>query len=489
MKGLAFPLCLDIGAPSHSDKRADAERLKMALLEEGYPNVEIPLGILRDLPGLLRKRDFEIVPVIGFTGDRYRIVSLHHERTFGVAIDIGTTNIALSLLDMASGEKVGSGDLENPQIAFGEDVLARLHKSMTGEDLRKPLIDGLNSAVVELCDVNDISRDEIVAAVVAGNTIMTHFFLGLPVENIPVAPYVPAVHEPGFFSAVEIGLEIHRNGVVFVFPNAGSYVGGDIISGVLSTGMHCEGSPCLFVDVGTNAEIVLGCRDWLLAAAGAAGPALEGGISAIGRRAAEGAIYRVGIDGKTMTVIPDTVGGGEPSGVCGSGMIDLISEMFDAGIIDRRGRFLSSSGEFVISDAGGKRLVIKEIEIENFLRSKAAMFTSLSVLAKSVGLNFADIGKFFVAGALGSGIDPEKAINIGLLPDVGRERFLTVGNASLKGAEMFLLDRELIKDVRRISSLVTYMELNEDGEFMREFPGAFFIPGVGGGARDNRGAE
>ena len=475
MKPLVFPLNMRLDEPTSSDKEADGERLRRACGRYGYGDVSIPVDLLRKLPSLLRKRQFVIDPLFGYVGDGFVLVEFNYGKIYGLAIDIGTTNISLSLLDMISGERVISVDVENPQIVFGEDVLSRVHESMMGKDLHAPLRDGLNKAIRILCGKADVAKEGIVAVAVAGNTIMTHFFMDLPVDYIPVAPYVPVVHHPGFLSNREVKLAVHPDAIIYVFPNAGSYVGGDIVSGILSVGIHREEEAALFVDVGTNAEIVLGCSEWLIAAAGAAGPALEGGISPVGRRAVTGSIHHLRIDRKTKEIITKIVGGGEPLGLCGSGMIDLISELFHAGIIDQRGRFVDGSGKFTISKSPGRELAISEAEIANFLRTKAAMATALSVLVKSVGLTFGDIRRFFVAGALGCGIDVEKARNIGMLPPIEGSRFVSAGNASLRGAEMLLLNRDFYRDIKKITGMITYRELNEDGEFMREFEGARFI--------------
>jgi uncharacterized 2Fe-2S/4Fe-4S cluster protein (DUF4445 family) len=235
--------------------------------------------------------------------------------------------------------------------------------------------------------------------------------------------------------------------------------------------------------VGTNAEIALGCRDWIMVGAGAAGPALEGGISGIGMRAQEGAVCRAEAEKGDIRLF--SIGDREPQGICGSGMISLISCLYTTGIIDGQGRLSVRSprvreeeGErlFVLHESPKGRLVLMEKEIENFLRSKAAMFASLMVTVSSVGLGFREIEKFYISGALGTGIDPDKAVSLGMLPDVERERIIPLGNSSLKGAEMLLLNRELTEEVETITGLITYREMNTDGEFMREFPAALFIP-------------
>jgi uncharacterized 2Fe-2S/4Fe-4S cluster protein (DUF4445 family) len=480
--------------PSSLDKTADADRLVHKLREMGMTDAAIPLDVLRKLPGELRRNEFEARLVIGVdapvvSGGRYslKLLDIGRDAVYGLALDLGSTTLECSLFDLLTGDKVDAAGIENPQIRFGPDVLTRVQHSMTGEfeDLTRALRDGVNALIERISERNRICPDDIFAATVAGNTIMSHFFLGLDVNNIPLNPYIPVVNSSLFVSAGELGLSINRNAVVYVFPNSGSYVGGDIVSGMLFSGIHKAEEPLLFIDVGTNVEITLGCRDWIMTGAGAAGPALEGGVASIGKKAESGTISRVRIDPVTRKIDVDVIAGSEPSGICGSGLIDLVSELFSAGIIDQSGR-LTGVGEGVVERDGSKAYVIykaedrelflTEPEIHNFLLSKAAMFSFLYVFVKSVGLGFRDIRKVYIAGALGCGINPESAISIGMLPDMPRECFVPLGNSSLGGAEKVLLDRRLLKEVDEIAAKITYREMNEDAELMNILQGGLFLP-------------
>ncbi len=314
---------------------------------------------------------------------------------------------------------------------------------------------------------------------------MTHFFLGLDVRNISVSPYVPALSGPAILSAEETGLDVHKYAVVFVFPNAGSYVGGDIISGMLYSEIYKEEKPVLFIDVGTNVEITLGCSEWIMVGAGAAGPALEDGIAGIGKRAEKGTISSVKIDPATKEINIDVIDDIEPSGICGSGMIDLVAELFSTNVIDQSGRFtdkekriIKKDGEkgYMVFRSDTRQLVLKEREIQNFIRSKAAMFAFLYVFVRSVGMSLKDIGKIYIAGALGCGINLENAIKIGMLPDLPRERFIFLDNSSLGGAELVLCYRNLLTDVETIRTRITYREMGEDTEILNALQGALFIP-------------
>jgi uncharacterized 2Fe-2S/4Fe-4S cluster protein (DUF4445 family) len=495
-ESLAFILPLRVDPPSPSDKTADIDRLIRTLETVGYNAVEIPIGIARILPAALRRNNFELEMLLGlqdghgpFSGQkrRYKLLDVSQKRALGLALDIGSSNIECSLFDLGSGERKDAGGSGNPQMKFGADVLSRVQHAMLGESgsLTETLIAGINRLIEDLCRRNAISGDDIVAVAVAGNTIMSHFFLGLDVTNIPVSPYTPAMNCSVIVSAGEIGLSINRNAVVYIFPNSGSYVGGDIISGMVYSGLFREEEPVLLVDVGTNVEITLGCRDWIMVGAGAAGPALEDGIAAIGKKAQRGTISKVRIDREGGRVHLDVIDDIEPQGICGSGMIDLIAELYATGIIDQRGRFVGEGNgveerdgrkAYLLYNNGTKELSLTEEEIQNFLLSKAAMFSFLYVFVKSVGLTFSDIKKIYIAGALGCGIDPENAIRIGMLPDIPRDRFIPLGNSSLGGAEMVLLNRNLLPEVEEIAGKITYREMNEDNELMKVLQGAMFIP-------------
>jgi uncharacterized 2Fe-2S/4Fe-4S cluster protein (DUF4445 family) len=505
---LVFCRELALEPPSPSDKTADADRLREALEKMGLPGVDIPVDIMKRLPGELRRNNFTLEAVIGrkrfphlsacqkgtggddaegLGNSGLTVLDIGKRNIFGLAVDVGSTNIECSLIDLETGEKVAAAGAENPQAKFGVDVLTRAQLSMMGkyDDLHLALLEGLNGLIRKVCDSHGKPVDEIFAFTIAGNTIMSHFAMGLDVTNIPMTPYVPAVNGPVFCGAAEIGLSGNRNALVYVFPNSGSYVGGDIISGILYSGLHREEEPALFIDVGTNVEITLGCRDWLMTGAGAAGPALEGGVAAIGKKAEKGTVSRVRIDRLSKKMDMKVISDIEPEGICGSGMIDLISELFSANIIDQRGRLVDSaegvtekegSRVFMLYKSGTRELYLTEAEIQNFLLSKAAMFSFLYVFVKSVGLTFSDIHKVCIAGALGCGIDLESAINIGMLPDMPRDRFVPLGNSSLRGAEMVLRDRKLLCEVNEIAARITYREMNEDGELMNVLQGAMFLP-------------
>jgi uncharacterized 2Fe-2S/4Fe-4S cluster protein (DUF4445 family) len=484
---LAFALDVELPHPTSEDKVADAERLKDALRISGLSSVSIPLHLLRKLPGELRKNDFSVTVVIGHDDHGFRVLDINRGKIYGIALDIGTTTLECALFELDTKKRLDDSERENPQIRLGTDVLSRAQMAMTGKgaELTESLRDGVNSLVLDICKKNAIQEKDVYAMTVAANTIMSHFFLGLDVRNIPLAPNTPAINSAVFCSAAELNISIHPNATVYVLPNAGSYVGGDIISGMICTELLEQEDPLLFMDVGTNVEITLGCKHWIMVGAGAAGPALEGGVADIGKKAAKGTINRVEIDRTTKEPKLSVIGGGEPEGICGSGLIDLVSELYATNLIDQAGKFNRQEKGVIMKDevpayllysAAGRELLFTQHELQNFLRSKAAMFAFLYVFLRLVGMRIGDIGKIYVSGALGCGINIESAVNIGMLPDIQRDKIVLLGNSSLKGASMILIDSSLIKEVEEIRSLITYREMSEDADLLNVLQGALFIP-------------
>jgi uncharacterized 2Fe-2S/4Fe-4S cluster protein (DUF4445 family) len=423
--------------------------------------------------------------VLGSTDKGYTLIDVGTQRSYSLALDLGTTNLVFLLYDNIAGKNALTMRFDNPQVAFGSDILTRLHHAMSGQ--AGPVFDalktGINGAIGTICEQAGIERKDIHALAVAGNTVMSHFFLGLDVRTIPVDPFVPVVRTPGFFRATDLALDLNPEALVYVFPNAGSYVGGDIVAGIIATGLHRSEQPSVLIDVGTNAEIVIGTREWMIVGAGAAGPALEEGISRIGRRASKGIIYDVRISGSGIAC--RTFDEQEPEGICGSGMVSLLDALFRAGIVDRSGTLRAEGpnvttidGEraYAIACGGGAPLLIRQSEIQNFIKSKAALFTLLLVLTRSVGIGFKDIARVSVSGALGTGIDANKAVAIGMLPAWPAEIVTALGNTSLEGARMLLQDGDLVDTINDVTARITYKHMHDDPEFMKEFLGAVFIP-------------
>jgi uncharacterized 2Fe-2S/4Fe-4S cluster protein (DUF4445 family) len=480
MDPLIFHKTITLPPPSDDDRRAHDQRLRDTL---GLDPLHIPLSLLRSVHSVISAKQ-ELTCIIGRSGSAYTLIDIDRSRTYSVALDLGTTNLVALLYDNRAQKEVFTRSLENPQIEYGSDILTRMHHAMTGngEDVYRVLRNGVNTLIASLCRGAGINGRDIHGMAVAGNTAMTHFFLGLDISTIPVAPWVPVVRTPGFLTASELGLDMNTEAAVYVFPNAGSYVGGDITAGIIATGMHASSRTNILIDVGTNAEVVIGNREWMIVGAGAAGPALEEGISRIGRRAKKGIVYDVEIGDAGIAC--KTFDQAKPEGICGSGMVSLLYELFTAGIIDQTGvltgkrKIMEIDGEkaFALACDGNDALYITQGEIQNFMRSKAAMFTLLLTLTRSVGVSFRDIERVFVSGALGTGIDARKAAGIGMMPAWPADIVKPMGNTSLEGCGMLLRDADLAGTADRLVDKITYKHMHDDPEFMKEFMGAVFIP-------------
>ncbi len=486
-------------APSLGDNTADAERLTAALGRElGGAPVDVDLGLLRRLPAMLRERGYRVRCTLFPDRGRFALTGVDAADTprvaAGLAVDLGTTRVALRLVDLATGAHLADHGCDNPQIAIGPDVLARIHHADTPgglDELTRLVVDGLNAAVARICEAAGIAPEDVVAVAVAGNTAMTHLLLGLDPRWMIREPYIPVANRPGVLRAADLGLRVGRWARVFVFPNVGSYFGGDLVAGILFSGLHRRPETALLVDVGTNAEVVLGNRDWLVGCAGAAGPALEGGVAAVGMTAGPGAVDRVTLDPTTGALRLRTIGGLPPRGICGSGVIDLAAQLFRTGRIDVRGKLVPAAcgarlrvvdgiRHLVVvpaaESATGEELMVGQPELDSLVRSKAAMYTILETLALTVGMRLEEIGTVFVAGAFGCLIDPRSAIAIGMLPDLPLERYVPIGNSSLEGATLALTSAAAHAEIDRIRDRITYLELNVNQEFMQRFSAAKFLP-------------
>jgi uncharacterized 2Fe-2S/4Fe-4S cluster protein (DUF4445 family) len=480
MTSLIFKKTIQLPLPSDDDRRAHDQRITDTL---GLGPLVLPLSVMRMVPPVVKQRT-AFPCIIGRTGDGYRLIDIGKERSYSIALDLGTTNLVALLYDNIAQKDILTKSLENPQTIFGSDIMTRMHHTMSGngEEVYRVLMNGINELIVALCSEAHVNTRDIHAMTAGGNTVMSHYFLGLDISTIPVDPFVPVVRYPGFFTASELQLTLNPEAIVYVFPNAGSYVGGDITAGILASGMAQAEGTSILIDVGTNAEIVIGNRDWMIVGAGAAGPALEEGISRIGKRANKGIVYDIEITGQNISC--KTFDQGKPEGICGSGMVSLLYELFKAGMIDESGSLVDSEYVTIVDNERAFSIVcdcqdalyITQNEIQNFIKSKAAMFTLLLVLTRSVGISFRDIETVFVSGALGSGINAEKAVGIGMLPAWPAAIVKPLGNSSLEGARMLLIDGDLMNTVNAIVEKITYKPMQDDPEFMKEYLGAVFIP-------------
>jgi len=491
--------------PSLDDQTTDWDRLLRALsLEHGVQTMTASMSALRTLARDLREADWNITAVLDMGDalanphDQPRLIDLlpgdQTKRSYGVAIDIGTTTNVLYLVDLLTGRVLDRASAYNAQISAGEDVISRIIFSQKRDGLRRlqqMVLKTLNGLLEELTSRNQIPGRQIGKAVVTGNTTMIQLFLGLDPRYIREMPFIPTISQPLPVAAEEIGLNINPQATVDCLPVVGAYVGADITAGILASGMYDTDSLTLFIDVGTNGEIVLGNRDWLITCACSAGPAFEGSGVRHGMRATAGAIEEIWIDHRTYEPTYETIGGLPARGICGSGMIGLLAEMFVTGILDKAGKIRRDlptprirvgdhGGEYVVVWANqsgvGTDIVVNEVDIENLLRTKGAIYAGFSVLVQSVGLQLADVEQVFIAGAFGQYINVEKAIQIGLLPDMPWDRFNYLGNTSVLGAFHTLMSRSLRREVIEIARKMTYLELSADNTFYDQFMSALFLP-------------
>ncbi|MEJ2158131.1 MAG: ASKHA domain-containing protein [Desulfobacteraceae bacterium] len=485
--------------PSIDDNTADVDRLSLVLEKEfGTNHVDVELSWRRRLPALLRESQYHLRCLL--FKEAHRAVLIHAAPAndqavmAGVAVDLGTTRVVMRLVDLEKGQPLAEHSFDNPQAKIGPDVLARIHHTdqPEGQDrLQRLIIDSVNHHVAALCRSCSLDPEQIHLFSVAGNTAMSHLFAGLPVRWMIREPYIPAVNRFGLLRAADLGLYASESARVFIFPNVGSYFGGDLIAGIVATGIHCHSETAILVDVGTNAEVVLGNREWLMACAGAAGPALEGGMSRMGTTAAPGVIDRVRIDPGTREFEIQTIDHLPPVGICGSGVIDLAAQLFLAGMVDIRGKFLPEACgprlvrlngmaylTIVTEDASGAgdALRISQADMDSLMRSKAAMYTILETITGTMGLALEELETFYVAGTFGSLIDPRSAITIGMIPDLPMDRFRSMGNTSLEGASALLIRRDLATEIDTVRDRITYLELNVNQDFMNRFSAAKFLP-------------
>ncbi len=490
---------ISLTPPSLKDNTADADRLAGALKKELKTDfVEIDLRLIRTLPNLLRKCNYQVRCVIFRDRERYILAGVLDTQAdiiaVGLAVDLGTSRVVIRLLDLETGLTLGESAFDNPQGAIGPDILVRIHFAGSPDGLKhlnELIIEGLNREIRNLCKKCGIKPENIYLVTVAGNTAMTHLFLKIEPHWIIREPYIPATNRPGLVNADDLGIAVNPLALVMTFPNIGSYFGGDLIAGILFSGINKEQDTAILVDVGTNAEVVLGNENWLIACAGAAGPALEGGVTKMGMMAGPGVIDKVSIDPVTKELTIHTIENRTPVGICGSGLIDLAAQMFLAQIIDIRGKFVPSNcrgrlkeidGIFhlivvpVEQSATGKDLTISQLDLDSLIRSKAAMFTILETITNTVGIGLSELSTFYVAGTFGSFINPRSAISIGMLPDLPLETYKSLGNSSLGGAALVLTRPACLDDIDKIRDRITYMELNVNQDFMNRFSAAKFIP-------------
>ncbi len=496
---------LQLKEPSMDDQIDDWSRLQTALRLQGqYENVTASLPTLQTIGNSLREKDWEVTAVLERdprdSANPARLVALwpglvdEYSPLWGIAVDIGTTTVSLWLVDLVNGQVKAQVAEYNGQIARGEDVISRIiyaSKDGGAQEMRQRVLDTINDLLETACKRVGATPQEVVKATIAGNSTMIHLLLGIPAGSIRMSPFITAINHPPLLPAREVGLNIHPEGSVDCLPGVASYVGADISAGVLSSGLDSAQDVNLFLDVGTNGETVLGNRDWLVTCACSAGPAFEGAGVVNGMRATLGAIEEVWINSETYEPDFRVIGGKKPKGICGSGLISLLAEAFLTGVLDKAGnvnltlptprvRQGAHGAEYVVAwGAGtesGEDIVLSRVDIDNLLRAKAAIYAGFSVLAENVGIPLETTSKVLVGGSFGKYINVEKAVQIGLLPDMPWERFDFLGNTSVRGAYYALLDWRMREQVKEIANRMTYIELSADNSFYEAFTSALFLP-------------
>ena len=492
---------LDMNEPSLDDTMPDNERLTRALKK--YMNlkqVRIPYAVLRKLPDVLRENHFKVKCVVRTAPNDlfvYDIFGKDEEVVVGgLAVDIGTTTVSAVLLNMETGEILAKASSGNGQIRFGADVINRIieqQKPGGKKKLQDAVIkETINPMIAQMCKSAGIPASHIYRMSVGANTTMNHLFAGINADPVRMEPYIPAFFKTNSLFASDVGIAINKDAHIIIAPNIGSYVGGDITAGTLVSMIWNRPEFSLFIDLGTNGELVFGNSDFMMSCACSAGPAFEGGDISCGMRATDGAIEACTIDKETMEPTYKVVGepGTKPVGLCGSGIIDVISELFMCGIINPKGKFVREGerirhdkygmGSYVIAfekDAGSvKDIEITEVDIDNFIRAKGAIFSAIRTMINSLDFDVSMIDDVYVAGGIGSGINMRNAVNIGMFPDIPLEKFHYIGNSSLTGSYLMLLSTEAEKKTYELAANMTYMELSTVPTYMDEFVGACFIP-------------
>ena len=491
---------VEMDEPTLDDTMPDNERLTWAIQSAlGVENVKIPFSVMVKLAQTLRLNRFKVCVKGELQGDTFLCMEVcdpADTAIVGCAIDIGTTTVTMVLTDLETGKLLAKGSSGNGQIRYGADVINRIieqGKNGGKKKLQDAIVkETLVPIIANLCRTAGISARSILRLCVAANTTMNHLFVGVDAESVRMEPYIPSFFAWEGMLAGDLKLPANPLAPVIIAPNIGSYVGGDITAGTLATGLWDKDEMSLFIDLGTNGELVFGNRDFMMSCACSAGPAFEGGDISCGMRATDGAIEACVIDKESMEPTLTIVGeaGQKPVGICGSGIIDIISELFRCSIINARGLFdregdrvkrdAHGMGRYVLATAEesetGREISINEVDIDNFIRAKGAIFSAIDTMLQSVDMTPECIDKVYVAGGIGSGINMKNSVNIGMLPDVELEKYQYIGNSSLTGAYAMVMSDEAKDKCTELGANMTYLELSTYPGYMDSFVAACFLP-------------
>jgi len=505
-KGLFVPPVekkyLELPEPTPQDNLPDVTRLVSFLkAKHDEHRLVVQLPVIRKIPDVLRKDGFKVTATLArpvHSGRKTHIINIQPgdttDRNYAIAVDVGTTTIYSQLIDLITGNVLASFGEYNKQISYGEDVISRIIYASKPNGLQKlheVVIATINKLIKKMVKRTRIDSDEISSITLAGNTTMTQLMLGINPKYIRLSPYVPASTLFSPIKAIDLGFALEDHVTALVYPAISSYVGGDIVAGVMGSGMYRTEELTLFMDIGTNAEIVIGNKDWLACAACSAGPAFEGGGIKFGMRAAKGAIEDFSMDPVTFEPMNITIGNVRPKGICGSGLIIIAATMFEMGAIDNRGKFNRDLDTSRIRETDGifeyvlawkdesqidRDITLTEPDLDNLMRAKGAIYSGCMTLLEEVGLKMSDIDSIYLAGGFGSYVDLEKAMVIGLLPEIDHDRIRFIGNGSLMGARMSSLTNRIRKDVVEVTKRMTNFELSETASFMNNYVAALFLP-------------
>ena len=498
---------IELPPPTIEDNTSDLSRVLRGLKQRYHlSDLTVDFEVLQRLPHVIREGNWKVTVTTLVTavkpkaGDRRkpRVINIEpgdtREKHYAFAFDIGTTTSCGQLLDLNRGIVLADAINFNGQIKYGADVITRIAYTQKPGGLKKlqqTVVTTINSVIDELLAQSKVEIEHVGHMIVAGNTVMTHILLGLDPKYIRLAPYAPVANFVPPVEASSLGIKVRKQVYLFAAPSVASYVGGDIVSGIVGAGVHQRKGLILYIDIGTNGEIVVGNSEWMVTASCSAGPAFEGGGVKHGMVATIGAIEDFAINPANLEPEIHTIGGVKPKGICGSGLINIIAALLEIGVIGQNGKFNtglptkriregSDGYEYVLARASetqiGKDIVITEVDIDNLIRAKAAMYAGCQTLTKSVQVNSSDLEQVIIAGNFGSSLTIERAITIGLLPDIPRDRFTFIGNGSLMGARLSSFSTDILDDVRRVAMMMTNYELSENVDFMNNYVAALFLP-------------
>ncbi len=493
---------LELPEPTAQDNLPDVTRLVSFLkATHNEHRLVVELPVIRKISDVFRQSHFKVTATLARPVQSGRKTQIIHvqpgdttSRNYAIAVDIGTTTVYAQLIDLITGDVLAQVGDYNGQISYGEDVISRIiYAGKPGglDTLHEVVIATINKLIQKVVKKARIDSDEISAITMAGNTTMTQLALKVNPKYIRLSPYVPASTLYPPIKAVDLGLSLGDHVTALVYPAISSYVGGDIVAGVMGSGMYRAEELTLFMDIGTNAEIVIGNKDWLACASCSAGPAFEGGGIKFGMRAAKGAIEDFSLDPVSLEPMNITIGNVRPKGICGSGLITMAATMFEMGVIDNQGKFNRDLNTSRIRQIDGiyeyvlawknetqvdRDIALTEPDLDNLIRAKGAIYSGCVTLLEEVGLRMQDIDRIFLAGGFGSYVDLEKAMVIGLLPEIDPNRVRFIGNGSLMGAKMSCLTNRIRKDVVAVTKRMTNFELSETPSFMDNYVAALFLP-------------